>query len=533
MPHQAEDSERLLGMPYALIASEMRTGKTKTVIDAAHVLFERNEVDNVVVVAPKPVVDVWADRRLGELAKHGWRDFDADVIEYGAGKLRAWNTLGISLVSSRRRLTWTITNYEYIVSDKNLEQLFASCDVRTLLVLDESAYVKNWRSGRTEACKELRARCGRAWLLNGTPIFHSPLDLFAQGNLLHKSVLDCPYVTHFKARYAVQEVVRGAGGRALTDPRGNVIKKVVSWTNLDDLQRRFAPYTIRRLQRDCIRATKLEPVATTATLKAKTWQQYKDMRDGMVVWLNENTVVSPATAAVKVMRLAQITSGVLSGVEEALPEVADVPGLWGGDDGQNGEGVLDPAGDPGADADPADAVRSVEVGREKLDACVAFMRSKLEVDPNFKAAFFCRFRPEAQRLAAELKERFPELKAELLIGGMKRADKLRAMALVKPETAPEGPAAIVSTFGTGSYGLDFSACHACVNVSPIYSPGLHNQSMDRAFGPGQTRALAYYDVVAVGPKGQRTIDVAIVEARRAGDDVAQWTASAWVKAIGD
>lgn len=82
--------------------------------------------------------------------------------------------------------------------------------------------------------------------------------------------------------------------------------------------------------------------------------------------------------------------------------------------------------------------------------------------------------------------------------------------------------------GTGSFGLDFTAAHTCVTMSSGYSPGRSAQTLDRVYGPGQKFPIAYYDIVAVGPKGQATIDRDILLARRSGEDVAQRTAAAWV-----
>jgi hypothetical protein len=70
-------------------------------------------------------------------------------------------------------------------------------------------------------------------------------------------------------------------------------------------------------------------------------------------------------------------------------------------------------------------------------------------------------------------------------------------------------------------------------MSSGYSPGRSAQTLDRVYGPGQTHPIAYYDIVAVGPKGQRTIDRDILLARLNGHDVALRTAAAWIKALTD
>jgi hypothetical protein len=51
------------------------------------------------------------------------------------------------------------------------------------------------------------------------------------------------------------------------------------------------------------------------------------------------------------------------------------------------------------------------------------------------------------------------------------------------------------------------------------------------YGPGQTKPVAYFDILAVGPKGQKTIDHVILKARKESEEIANWTTEKWVKAL--
>lgn len=537
--HQLEDVKWLIERPYAFIASDMRTGKTKIVIDAAQFMFTMNMIKRVVVIAPAPVRDVWADRTLGELAKHLWTDLPSTVTEYHA-RTRTW--LHAAEINEPR-LDWYVTNYEFIRTKNRLDELLPICNRDTLLVLDESSFVKNHVAAQTKACVALRWRCGRVVLLNGTPIFHSPLDLFSQGNLLHPSILNCPYITKYKARYAIQEAVLTHGGKPLVKEivgRGGrtmkiPIQTISSWTNLDDLQRRFAPVTVRRLQKECLDLPpKLDPVTMTAVLTPETWRAYKDMRDELVVWLSESDVATSATAAIRALRLSQITSGFVGGVEDAGIEPVDeqlindimIPGVTHDIDGDQPI-----ANDLQEMVSVLESNRTQEIGREKLNILLWFIEQQLESDLNLKLVSWFRFRPEIFRAVAAVSEKFPQFTVGTICGGQKRKERLEALALLKPETAPEGPVFVAGIEGTGSFGIDMCAAHTCVSVSSGYSPGRTAQTLDRVYGPGQKHPIAYFEVVAVGPHGQRTIDHQIIAARRAGEDIAKWTAEAWVKKL--
>lgn len=520
--HQVIDTQSLIDHAYFFIASEMRTGKTKIVIDAAQFLFRMGIIDRVIVVAPAPVRDVWFDPEFGELAKHLWLSMPAKITEFHS-ELRQW-TFG---PPADRQLKWIITNYEYIRDEARLKPLLPYATEKTLLVLDESSAIASHKSLQYKACFKLRyrkntpkllqLRCSRIVELNGTP-FDTPLNLFSQGNILHPKILDCPYITYFRSRYAKMGGFR-VGGRPV---------QIIGWTNLEDLQSRFKPYTIRRLQKDCLDLPeKLPPVTLHPKLTTPTWDAYCQMRDDMVVLLKSGDASLAPQTITKIMRLAQITSGFLGGVgdngldDDWTEDLDELPAL------------PDSPPYPILPALPSEAVSpSVrEIGREKLDVVLWLLQQQIEKDPNIKIVTWCRFKPELLRLLAEVRKLYPNMIVQPLMGGQKKADRQIVLRLLDPITAPAGPVFVGGTYGTGSFGLNFTASHTNINCSYDYSLRKFLQSGDRVYGPGQVHPISYFDIVATGPKGQRTIDHIIVKARRAKDDISTWTTNAWVQAL--
>jgi SNF2 family DNA or RNA helicase len=57
------------------------------------------------------------------------------------------------------------------------------------------------------------------------------------------------------------------------------------------------------------------------------------------------------------------------------------------------------------------------------------------------------------------------------------------------------------------------------------------QSSDRVHRPGQTNPVSYFDVMAVGPKGQNTIERVIIKSLRDKEILANWTTDAWRDAL--
>jgi hypothetical protein len=512
--HVKVGAAALLTHPYFALFDEMGAMKSAQVIIAAQMLFEQGVIDNVVVVAPASVrTGVWFDPELGELSRHLWDDLPSTVTEFHA-RVRSW-THGPEIAPAARRLQWIVTNYEFVrpverlvarqKKDHRLLQLLPCCTAKTLLVLDESSAIKSAQSQQTKACLQLRQRCGRVVLLNGTPIANSPGDMFSQGNMMSKLILNCPSYTQFCARYALMKPVLGRGGRPLTSPRGFVIKAVESWSRIDDIQRRFAPYVLRRLKKDCLDLpAKLPPVMLTVPLTPAVWALYKEMRDELVVWLSTTHVSQAAQAMTKIMRLSQITSGFLGGIEEINLHPDTLV--------------------------PMHAAPIQEVGFEKQTLFLAWLDERLIEDPTIKILVRSRFRPEIFRLSNALKDRGDVLTG-LIVGGQKREERHAALMLLDPRTMPPGPVVVVMSVGAGALGLNLTGAHTMFTLSNDFSLHHRLQSDDRIHRPGQTAAVSYFDLVATGPQGQKTIDHRVLAALVAKHDLATMTTQGWLNAL--
>lgn len=507
--HQMVGVRAIVQNPYFLLADEMGSGKTKQTIDAAIVLYRLRLIRRVIVIAPASVRSVWYDRELGQLAEHLWKDERLHVkVALYHSKISRWEWGKPQPDGSF--LEFVITNYEFIREKSRLEFLLKFCHPKTMLVLDESSAVKHHRSQQSKACLKVRQKCGRVLLLNGTPVANNPGDLFNQAKIMHDSILQCKTWMYFQSRYAVMG--------------GYDNRQIVKWINLDDLQRRLAPFVLRRLKEDCLDLPpKLPPVTLTVPLSEATWKVYKEMRDEMVTWLSDQTVSVAQQAIVKVIRLAQITSGFVGGIESSgIPQDFLEFDLEAGKETP----LCLPLEEPAIVA--PDAQQNVsEVGREKLDLFLSWLDRQLSENPGFKLLVWCRFRPELHRLSSNIKSSFPHVAVGEVRGGQTKDEREYALRLLNPRTMPEGPAVVVGT-QTGALGLNMIGAAHVVYVSNGYSLMLRKQSEDRVHRSGQTRAVNYYDIVATGPKGQKTIDHTIIKALRSKQNLADLTTSAWI-----
>ena len=478
----------------------MGIGKTKQVIDAAQVLFTDGKIQQVIVVCPGSVRSVWYDEQFGELAKHLWDELPARVVQYHKHiKYWTWNADN----ATKAYLRFVITNYEFIRSEERLDGVIDFCDKETLLVIDESSCVKGPTTKQTKACLKLREHCGRVVLLNGTPISHSPRDMYAQGLAMDKTILDCRSYDAFKNRYMSK---MGGGKYSPTQ-----------WVFIEDIQEGFASFVLRRLKKDCLDLPeKLEPVTLTVPLDEKTWGIYQKLKNEFMVWLNQEEdeeskqVLKAQQAIVKALRLAQLCGGFLGGIEETV----EIPSL---------ESIQEL---------PVAPKKTQEIGQEKLNLFMEWLDVRLQEDEHLKLLVWCRFRAELRRLAAAVERKYKKVIVAKISGGQTSEERDRAVALLSPDTAPADKSVVlIGSPQAGGMGINLAAAHTVVYYSNDHSLKTKLQSEDRVHRPGQEHAVSYFDIVATGPNGQRTMDHTILRSLREKEDLANWTTEAWLEAL--
>lgn len=481
-------------------------GKSKQAIDSAQILHEADVIDTIVVACPAFARGVWAsdDPNFGEVAKHGWTTIPNRIVEYSVNAQQALTRDKLIHSKTPHDLRWIVSNYEFLRRPERLAPLEAYLATRRyMLVCDEAWALKDHSSAQWKAMHRLRSRARRTLLLNGTPVAHNPLDLYAQMRLLHPGILSTRYTTkygkqawtgyvQFRARYALL--------------KANVsFPMIIGWQNLEELRAKVEPYVLCRTTRECFDLPPImEPVTIEARLDDENWRLYRSMRDDMVAWLGgaEGTASFAKQAIVKAIRLHQITSGFLGGLQAV-------------DFSEDGSGVV-----PGEliDGPPK------EIGREKLDALIAWLKCQ-PVIPE-RLLVWCRFRPEVERtvdvLARELKRT-----GHKLYGSQPRSERAAAVAALNPDVDQPDDVVVVANENAGGAALNLSGAWMAVYLSHDRKLRALLQSMGRTDRPGQRNPIQYVDVVATGPKGQRTIDHHIIAGLRTGGDLAEWTAQTW------
>lgn len=291
------------------------------------------------------------------------------------------------------------------------------------------------------------------------------------------------------------ESIYVSGGRKVT-----VVSQKVPYKNLEDLSRRTAPYVLRVAKKDCLDLppkigglNSTGPLFREVALSEESWKRYKQLRKEALIALGDGDVQLEPNAGVRILRLAQLTSGHHGGAPE----------------------------DGGA-------AKVTEVSSEKIDYVV---NAVADADDRY-VIVWTRWVPTRVRLMRRLAE-LPGVVVRGIYGGQREDEREESrQRFLLPELAEDGKRYVLVAQPQAG-GMCLSLPLATRNIFESNTTRLLDrlQAEERSYGPAQRSTLTIEDVVAVGPDGQRTIDASIFEALRAHQEVSKLTARWWRKEL--
>ena len=295
--HQLRAYHYARELPASMLALDMGTGKTKVAIDCITNL----DWNCTVILCPHSVVQVWPT----EIEKHAARTLRVLALEDGTIAKRA------EQVSQEWRVACaTQTPLVIIVNYEAAWRAPMDAALLTLpldaVILDESHRIKS-PSGRASLyCARLGERARKRMCLTGTPMPHSPLDIYGQFRFLDKGIFGTSF-TLFRARYAIM------GGY------GN--HQVMGYQREEELRAKMYSITYRVKATDVQTLPETIDVVRPCTLTGKGRALYDTLKRDFTVSLTAGDVTT-TNALTRLLRLQQITSGHLH-TDDGAYEVID------------------------------------------------------------------------------------------------------------------------------------------------------------------------------------------------------------------
>jgi SNF2 family DNA or RNA helicase len=239
------------------------------------------------------------------------------------------------------------------------------------------------------------------------------------------------------------------------------IPKIIGWINQEELVEKVSPMMFK-VGREVLDLLPSQHFVRTVRLSPKARKVYDELSKDFYAAVDTGEVTA-ANALVKILRLAQVTSGYLT-----MDDGADT--------------VLDTS------------------KREALEQALD------EIDRCEKVVVFCRFRHDlavVREVSEGMGRRYGEISGD-------RNDLVASK--FPPDTDVLG-----AQIQSGGVGIDLSAAAYCVYFSMGLSLGDYSQSLARTDRPGQTRSVTYIHLISAG-----TVDEKIYAALRAHEDVVSY-----------
>jgi len=433
----------------------MGTGKSLTALAS----LETEHPMRILVLCPKSVADVWPDQ-IAQHCQRPWRVWAGGTDGNATVARRVEQIIQQTVHATRLgQPLCVVVNYEASHRPQMAQLLLGtSWDA---VVLDESHRIKmpNGKASKHAAqiCARTRQHGGRILALTGTPMPHSPLDLWAQMRALDGGLRLGTNYRQFCARYAQPEQVRVPGGQVREIYKGLRPDRVDEFTAL------VGPLLHRVETTDVVDLPAVTDTYRVCHLTGKARRVYDQLERDLIAE-TDGHVITAANAMVLTLRLAQAANGF------------------------------------GRDAD-TDRLVQLDGTPAKALLLADILQDIPEREP---VVVFCRFHADldaVQAICDRQGRRYGELSGR------------RRDALAGPRMSPLIDVAGIQ-LQSGGVGIDLTRSRHAIYFSLDFRLADHEQSRARIHRPGQTRPVLYTYLLTEG-----TIDRAIHGALRSRRDV--------------
>ena len=284
--HQQAALDHTLEHPATYLHMGMGTGKSRVVIEA----LERMAAQKILILCPKAAVrNVWP----GQFEAWALRPWIVAAETKGT-ILRRMERMARQ--SQQAQLTGqpfaVVVNYDAIRSE-DLERVLKKANFE-VVVFDEMHKLKSPQGKTAKAAQRIAHHIPRRIALSGTPMPHSPMDVFAQFRVLDSSIFGTSFVS-FRNRYAVMGGYEG--------------REVTGYKNMDEMTGKMARITFQPEDVELDLPSEMHEIRTVE-LSPKALKAYTGLEQDFVSEVEDGGIIDAQNALVRLLRLQQMTSGV-------------------------------------------------------------------------------------------------------------------------------------------------------------------------------------------------------------------------------
>jgi len=430
---------------------EMGTGKSKVLLDNAAILYDKGEINALLLIAPKGVYKNWYD---SEIPTHLPDHVDTNIVLWKTSdKSKKQQLLLNTLFKPGTHLNILIMNVESFSSGNGSDfaYKFLASHPKSMVAIDEATTIKTPTSNRTKNILSLSKHCKYRRILTGSPVTKSPLDLYSQCQFLDPWLLDQQSYYTFKARYSICKKIQ---------VNGRQVEIVVGYRNLGELSEKIKSFSKRILKEDCLDLPEKSYVKHYVELTKEQQKVYQQMKKEAIAFL-DGKMQSSATVMTQLMRLHQITCGHFTSDDGTIKDL------------------------------PCQRLNELMDILEKIEG---------------KTIIWSHYTHDVKRIIKEIKRVYGD---DSVVDYYGQTDTDSRSANIKKFQNDDKCRFFVGTTHTGGYGITLTAGSNMIYFSNGYDLEKRQQSEARIDRIGQTKKMTYIDIMT-----QDTVDERIVKALR-------------------
>lgn len=283
-----------------MLAIEMGGGKTRCMIEALRRRFAANHgLMRTIIFCPIIVTQNWKN----EFAMYSKIDPKDIIILTGSGEQRCKQFIK-NAGDDLARPKIFITNYQSMLMLKLSSLFSAYCP--EIIICDESQRLKSPTAKTAKTMFYLAQKARHKYLLTGTPILNSPMDIFQQFKIMDNgATFGLNYMT-FKLRYFEDKNAKFKN-KAQYFPKWEVRED-----RLPELSTKIESKSMRVLKSECLDLPPLVKQTVFVELSKEQDRMYEEMRKEFVTFIDSQKgprAVIAELAITKAMRMQQIVTG--------------------------------------------------------------------------------------------------------------------------------------------------------------------------------------------------------------------------------
>lgn len=420
LPHQVPAVEKILPSRIGALFMQMGLGKSRTAIELAYRRLDK--IDRVIWFCPVSLKETVRQEILKHTDCTDVYVFDSKTNGCKLPKA-TWYVVGIESMSASTR---TVLSINKLVSS------------RTMVILDESSYIKSHHAKRTLRITKIAEKARYRLILTGTPISQGVIDLFAQMRFLSPKILGYDSFYSFAANHLeYSEKYPGM---------------IVRAHNTEYIAAKIAPYVYQVTKEECLDLP--SKIYTTRYFHMTDVQRenYEFAKDEILAELERDEFDTTV-----IFRLFTVLQQIASGYWNRRIRRRDF--------------------------------RMLEFDHYRIDTLLSTI---YEIPENEKIIIWAKFHYDIEHIADALNREFGEGCVALFHGGLSEKERTRQVSLFRGQAR-----FFLATQSAGGHGLTLNEAHYAIFYNNGFKYAEREQAEDRCHRIGQEHKVTYIDIQCV------------------------------------